>query len=391
MSSLFVPTVEIREIAKHPNADRLELVTIAGWNVVVQKDVYKPGDMAVYVPVDTILPSKLEERLFPPGSKIKLHKSRIRSIRIRGIVSQGMLIPMNELTDYGIDAYGPGEDVAEILGITKYEPPSAEIPSHMHVKTSKKITNPNFHKYTDVENIKWYPNLFNPQELVYISEKMHGTSFRCGWFKNEANTLWKKVKKFFGLLDEWEFCWGSRNVQIQGKLFHKGYYEEDLYTKMVKQYDLKNLLPKGFGLYGEIIGDGVQKNYTYGCGQGEHRLVVYDIMKDNKYLPFLEKEEYVTMNLAFTPEYLKDHNNWKDFVTAITAMRLDPVPLLYCGPYSVDIVEQMKTGDSVIGGQKVREGCVVKPVVERDSYIGRKVLKAISDDYYMLKDGTDFH
>lgn len=381
MSTFKVPYTKISEVMIHPNADRLEVARIYDWNVVVQKGRYKAGDQVLYVPVDSILPWDLENYLFPADSKIKLRKSRVKSIKIRGVMSQGMIVAVEGYVaeKLGMDAcrrmgtYHEDEDYAAQLEIVKYEPPEAEIPYQMRAKPKIRV-NTNFKKYTDIENYKNYNRVFNDGEEVYVSEKLHGTSFRAGWFPNEANTLWKKFLRFIGYLPEWEFCWGSRNVQIQNKMFHKGYYPTDVYSQMVEKYDLKNKLPKGFAVYGEIVGHGIQKNYNYNCGPGEYKLYIYDVMHEGKFMDYYPYGDDNTMESMI--------NKW-----GLTA-----VPKLYVGPFSKEVLEKYGSGDSTIPNQMIREGIVVKPTVETSCAIGRKVLKYINEEYYLKNDeGTEFH
>jgi RNA ligase (TIGR02306 family) len=376
MSTFKVSVTEIREIKPHDNADRLEIAKVYDWDVVVRKDEYKVGDIIIYVPVDSILPQELEDKIFGSDSKIKLHKHRVKSIRIRGHISQGMIINLNHVKDdIYIDRDDLEKDMSSFLNISKYEPPAEDMPTLMRVAKKKKAGNPNFKKYTDIENFKYYDRTFQDGEQVYVSEKLHGTSFRCGWFKTEANTLLKKVKKFFGLLPEWEFCYGSRTVEISAKvMWNGGYYGEDVYGQMVQLYDLKNRIPKGFAVYGEIVGDGIQKGYNYGCKKGERMLYVYDIMDTNQ------------MRWLDYPQFRR----------GISDLGLPSVPTLYVGPYSKEVLDQHRDGDSKIGGQKVREGIVVKPVVERSTgSLSRVVLKYISDAYYLKQasdeESTEFH
>lgn len=405
MSSFAVPITEIKEILPHDNATALEIAKVYDWSVVVQKGRYKAGDRVIYVPVDSILPWELENKIFPPESKIKLRHSRVRSIKLRGKISQGMIIDLEDVSNDGMIALDSTKysyieitdpdvleyNFADTLGITKYEPPAHSIPAHMRVGAAgkPKPTNPHFKKYTDIENFKYYDRMFQDGEEVYISEKLHGTSFRVGWFPMEANTLWKKVKKYFGYLPAWEFCWGSRTVQIQVKGKHsgvnipsQGVSFDDIYTKMVKQYNIREILPHGYALYGEIVGDGVQKNYLYGCGQGEHKLYIYDIMIDGQWQDHdMFKATIEGINASSTRQY-----------GSLAFNPLQTVPNLYVGPFSKEVVDKLRDGDSVIGGQKVREGIVIKPVKEAVCSIGRKVLKYISDAYYLKnQDGTDFH
>ena len=368
MSSLKIEVVEIDSIEPHPNADRLELAKIAGWQCVVRKGEFKAKDRIVYIPIDSILPIELESKLFPPESKVTLSKSRVKTIKLRGAISQGLVVSLKELESFGyVIPNKIGSDVAGELGITKYEPPSKP-PSLRGNQVSKKKANHNFREYTDIENFKHYNTLFEDGELVYITEKLHGTSARYGWLPTEVNTFWKKIKKFFGMLPEYEFCLGSRHVQLQDKTY-SGFYSENVYGKIADKYDLKWLLShtKNLVIYGEIVGDGIQKGYTYGCGPGEHQFYAYDVLLDGNYL---DAEEF------------RDLCNYYAIPT---------VPLLYIGPYSAEIVDRLKQGDSEIGGQKIREGIVIKPVIESTCFMGRKVLKLLNDDYLLLKDNTDFH
>lgn len=391
MSSLRVDVVRIQEIGPHENADRLEIAYPfgrGGWPVVIPKETYQVNDLVIYCPVDAILCETLEARLFPPDSKIHLHNSRVRAIKIRGQVSQGMIIDPSEVFDMITpEDLEEGADLSEKLGITKYEPPVNSVPESMRIRQAKKIK-PDlkaFLKYTDVEHGKYWTRELRPGEEMVITTKLHGTSFRAGWFKTEANTWWQKTLDFFGLLPEWTFAWGSRNMQIQSKLLKKhpgmhissqGVDFGDVYSKMVTQYDLRNRIPKGMAIYGEIVGPGIQKGYTYGCGPGEHKLYLYDMMNDGEWL-----------------SYYDHHNNGLEnqgFVGMCMGLDLPMVPIMYAGPFSWEKLQEYLSVNPL--SNEVNEGVVVRPPKEtKHPLIGRVVLKFINDSYYLQKDGTDFH
>src|SRR5687767_5841424 len=223
-----VPYTTITAINPHPNADRLELATVYGFQVIVGKNLFKPGDKAIYVPIDSILPDALEIVLFPPDSKIKLHHHRVRQIKIRGLASQGMLIYPKELVDYydfgSLGKYLKEEtDLRDILGIKKYEPPEPKNYTGTQERPqSRKKLNPLFHKYNGVNNIKWLPNFFQENEEIWVQEKLHGTNCRVGKLPYNANTLWKKIKKWLGLTPEYENIYGSNNVDISAKGYGGG-------------------------------------------------------------------------------------------------------------------------------------------------------------------------
>ena len=105
---------EIKDIKPIENADKIEVVKVLGWNVVVKKDEFKIGDKIVYAEIDSLFPEK-EEFEF-----LRDRHFRIRTIRLRGQVSQGICFPMDILPEGN---YEIGDDVTKILGVTKYEPP----------------------------------------------------------------------------------------------------------------------------------------------------------------------------------------------------------------------------------------------------------------------------
>jgi RNA ligase (TIGR02306 family) len=382
MSTHRVEVVKIDAVEKHPNADRLELAKIEGWQVVTGKGNFQAGDLALYIPVDSVLPNSLELRLFPPGSKITLKKGRIRSIKIRGQMSQGMIIPLSDVEQElaatwdgksKLPKYSVGVDLAGVLNVTKYEPPEVSEPPTMRTKkASKNQINPHFKKYTDIENIKWYSDIFQEGEMVYISEKLHGTSARYGYvprhYEGFLAPLKSAVMNFmakWGVVKSHQFVYGSRNCQLHTGS-NKSWYSEDVYTKILNQEDIRAKLQPGECVYGEIVGHNIQTGYSYGCKEGEHRFFVYDVMVDGKWLDFPALERFCDRR------------------------GLTMVPKLHVGPWSHEVHMKHRDGDSTVGGQKVREGVVIKPVVDQESICGRKVLKSISDAYY-LEDNSDFH
>ena len=370
-----VPLTTIKEIKPHPNADRLELAVVYGFEVVVGKSSYKAGDRVIYVPIDSVIPQNLEDALFPPDSKIKLTKHKVRQIRIRKQPSQGMLINPMMIDDvYGFMPDGLETDYSEKLTITKYEPPvrgaSFGLPG---AKAVKKRKNENFHKYGGLNNFKWYPDKFKEGEMVVFQEKIHGTNARAGILPYSANSLWKRIKKFFRLTPEFEFCYGSNGVQLQDRRNFKGFYGEDVYGKVFKDIEVESRLQPGEQVFGEIYGSGIQKNYDYGCKEGEHRFVLFDVkvMYDNGKFAWLGPDA--------VKRYAKDRG-------------FHMVPELYRGPFDPVKAREATLGNSVMAPmQKVREGIVIKALDGYDEGMhGKRALKLISEKY-LDKEQTDFH
>jgi RNA ligase (TIGR02306 family) len=379
-STFKVPLTTIVGIEAHPNADRLEIATIYGFQVIIKKDSYRVGDEVLYIPIDSLLPKNLEDHLFPPDSKVKLTKSRVKQIRLRKIASQGMIVsPQDIQAVYDFTPATLESDYAADLQITKFEPPAPKFQSEMGAggRKVKPLENPLFHKYNGLDNIKWFPTLFKEGELVVFQEKIHGTNARAARLPFSANTIKKKIKLWFMNLLRLpipsEFCYGSNNVQLQDRSGYTGYYGEDVYGKVFKALNAADKLKDGETIFGEIYGAGIQKGYNYGCEEGVQKFVLFDvkILRDDGTQYWLSPDE--------VNEYAINRG-------------FDVIPELYRGPFSMTLAKEMTMGDSVLAPtQKVREGLVVKAVEGYSDERGNnKALKVISEAY-LDADNTDFH
>jgi RNA ligase (TIGR02306 family) len=383
-STYKVPYTRIVNITPHNNAERLEVAWVYGFQVVVPKGRYQVGDCVVYIPIDSVLPPEVEALLFPMVKnedgvmvppKIKLNKSRVRQIRIRGLASQGMIANPADLTSLIDLEYATLEtDLAEHLNIVKYEPPAPKFAQTIgkDKQRNKKTEHPLFHKYNGLDNIKWFPDLFQEGEQVCIQEKLHGTNARAGKLPYQTNTLWKKIKKFLGFAGGYENVYGSNNVDISSKSAYNGFYGEDIYGLTFKTMDVFSKLKENETVYGEIIGPGIQKNYEYGLK--EHRFVLFDVK-------------------VFDPSTGKQTWLKPDEVEAFAKERgFEYVTVLYRGPYNKEHAYSLTKGNSVYcPTQKVREGIVIKACDNYSNEGNKKALKWVSEDYLDDKSNTDFH
>ena len=334
MSSLIVEVVEIKEILEHTNADRLEIAVVKGWECVVQKGAYKPGDWVIYVPIDAVLPVELSDKLNVTNY---LSRGRVRTAKLRGVYSQGLIIDVKHIPD---DVYyGLGDDQAEELGITKYVPPPP--PANLAGKQRQK--HPDFHRYTDIENIKNFPDVLQDGELVSITEKIHGTNFRSGMLRNP--------KIDFDM--DFELHVGTHNTNLVEN-------PDNAYWKCAIKYNLKDILEPNMVLYGEVYGLGVQK-LTYGLKDVD--IGFFDLTINGRYVSAEEFKEFCMM-----------HN-------------LPQVPILFEGPWDKSLMD-LANGSSTLA-KHIREGIVIKPQVERyDRQVGRVAIKHLSEKY-LLKDYGD--
>lgn len=367
MSSLIVEVCEIKDIEPHPNADRLDIATVKGWNCIVGKGQYEVGDYVVFFPPDSIIPEWIIKEYELEFLK---NGGRVGTLKLRGFISQGLILPADIVLKVS-RGYQVGDNVADVLGIKKYEV-QERVTSKSGNITSRKVQNPYFSKYTDIENIKNFDSVFAEGDVVVITEKIHGSNIRFGWLPIEINfrngnvfgiirSLWNK----YILGKRYEFVYGSHNVQLQFDN-DKNFYSKNIYAEVLKKYDM-SALPVGIIFYGEVYGKGVQ-DLEYGCDGLE--LAVFD-MKD------VQTGNYV--------DVFKMNDKCEQ-------LGLPTVPVLYHGWFDYETLKFYTEGNSTICPTQIREGCVVKPILEtNDRKIGRTILKSINPEYLLRKKGTEFH
>jgi len=382
MSDFSVPVVKVGPIKKHSNADKLSITEVDGCPVIIQTADFKEGDIAVYVPIESVVPldrpcfSFLKDANHPERTT-----ARIKAKKLRGVFSMGLLIPYNAIYE-AIEAVNPGGsrflsapshyvnlDVSAELGIVKYEEPEPGSSTTPKVKQpwwkivlawikhplkmwKYNISHPGGAEKApdgtlvyDMESIRKYRHVIKPGELVYVSEKLHGTNFRCcfrkGKFHVGSHRTWKKESP------------------------------DDRYWKIAIRYDLENKLRNNPDLivFGEIYGSKIQ-DLEYGSGPGETRLAVFDLYDINR----------------------KSFLDYEYFLRVCETLNLPKVPMLYVGPYSQENIDFMADGKTTIAGAThIREGIVVKPQIERKEHGRRIIFKLIGESYMLRKNGTEGH
>lgn len=351
---------EISEMKGIVGADNIELAIVGGWNCIVKKGVHFLGERVVCATTDAVIPVKLSDEL--GVTNYLRNGGRVRTVKLRGVYSECLIIPKHKLPDPG--KYSLGDDVMDVLKIYKYEPPVKQI----QLANGKKIRyqdNPNFHVYYKFPNLKNVPDMFTENDTVEITRKIHGTNARYGIVKKTKLSLWDKIRKFIGLADRWidyEFVVGSHNVEKGSE--SQGFYDTNVWYDIERKYDIKKKLwdyvklwddveiGDGITLYGEIYGAGIQRGYDYG-------------LKDIEFVGFDVKE---------TGEYLSPINTKLMFVDIL---KLPYVEILHFGNWSQEIQDKLVFGNCITGTKIPHEGIVIKyHTGER-----QKVAKVINPDY----------
>lgn len=297
--------VEIKEKFEIENADAICRVVVDGNNVVVPKTT-EVGAIMLYFVAGTKLSAdycknnnlydKPEENLDTnKKSFISFRQKRVKALKLRGIISNGMLMPLDSLFSLvpNIANLKVGDEFTDIDNISiceKYIVPvkisNSKNKGQQSVKISRLVEN-QFYLHGDTSNLRKEIHRLNPNDLIEISYKKHGSSIVIGNVKVKIELTWfeKILKKFKVKLDETKFdiVYSSRKVIKNGYLNPtqgEGFYGEDIWGVVAKE--VGHLIPKGFTLYGEILGytpsgSPIQGKFDYGCLPGEHKFYVYKI------------------------------------------------------------------------------------------------------------------
>jgi RNA ligase (TIGR02306 family) len=352
----------INEIKPIEGADNIDLGVIGGWNCIIKKDSYKVDDLVVVATTDAVIPQKLSDSMNVTNYLRK--GQRVRTVKLRGVYSECLIIPIKfakEATGYANTKFDEGEDMMDVLKIFKYEPPAVQIQLSSGRKL-KYYQNQNFGIYYKFPNLKNVKGMFNEEDVVEVSRKIHGTNARYGIVKKNKLSIWDKVKRFFG--DEWveyEYVYGSHNVEKGSD--SQGFYDTDVWKTIAEKYNIREKLwdlfkslqdvyeiGSGIVIYGEIYGPGIQKNYDYSLKEIEY--AGFDVTINGEYKPCSTSFMYHNM------------------------LGLNYVPVLEFNNWSEDLLTKY-TFDKIEGTKVPHEGIVIKKVDGNR----HKVAKIINPDY----------
>ena len=342
---------KVNEIKAIEGADLIDSAIVDGWQCVVKKGEFKPGDLGVYFEIDSFLP--IEERYeFLRKSSYKkipypLHGQRaegfrLKTVKLRGQISQGLMLPLGIFPQ--LKTCAVGKDVTETLRVELYEPPvSASLEGQVRGML------PGFLKKTDEERIQNLPEYFDNYRNISFecTEKIDGSSMSVYFTRDDQGVC-------------------SRNLNL---------FEDDKNTlwEITRQLELHKLLKelnKNLALQGEVAGESIQKNLLKIKGQHFFLFNIWDIEK-RRYLPPEERMDIFHLFEKRAP--------------------IKHAPVISS---AVKVFEKYKTmselldfavGQSLINKNAHREGIVFKSLES----IGREIIsfKAISNKYLLKHDG----
>jgi RNA ligase (TIGR02306 family) len=335
----------VRELVPIVGADRIELARIDGWQCVVKKGDFAVGDRGIYFEIDSMLRAADPRFSFLAKGKV-VEFARIKTIRLKGTLSQGLLIPITTLTPSEVTRVAAGEELTVVLGVEKYEPPlptggkqAGVFPTHLLPKT-------------DQERIQNIPDVLVGRTFMdyEITEKLDGTSCTVYSYQFEglinpdgSENSGTGPHTYVGV------C--SRNWEMQkedGNVYSKVLQDNDLVTKLAK-------LGRNIAIQGEIIGVSVQSNRYQLTNQELYVFDIYDI-DAKRYLGSCERVE-LTHQLG-----------------------LKHVPILTWNqdiPMNLDSLLTIADGISSLNSNTMREGLVFKALD------GSLSFKAISNEWLL--------
>jgi RNA ligase (TIGR02306 family) len=367
-----VNVVRIEQILPHPNADKLDIIPVGGYQAIVAKGQFKVGDLGYYIQPDSIVPDRPEyafvwgNATYEGGTPER--KRRIAARKLRKEWSEGLLMPYPQTREFidkcGEPNFNVGDDISDALGITHYNPPEQGETLVQGGSTAKQgyprtlrgwinrikswfrgerreergLDVPTY----DVDAFKKFANTLKEGELVQATEKIHGSNARYSF---RPKTFMQREKMWAGSRNLWKS--ESSSCAWRQALKDNPHIEE-----FCKAHP-------GYTIYGEITP--MQGGFDYGTPKGRIDFWLFDILTPER------KWAEVT-----DPAYA----DWLKLPGAKV------VPPLYSGPFNIEELKKHVDGQTTTPGKHIREGIVIKTIPERtERGVGRCQLKLVSNVY----------
>lgn len=338
---------EITYIKPIEGADAIECAIVnGGWPVVVKKGEYKVGDVAIYLEIDSWVPHELAPFLSKgqePREYNGVKGERLRTVKLRGQISQGLLLPIDGDSPMWYGRF-VGDDVTEILGIQKWEPP---IPAQL--QGTMRGNFPHFIPKTDQERCQnLRRDIFETRkhEIYEVTIKLDGSSM----------TVYVK---------DGEIGVCSRNIDLketEGNSFWKAARDQNLIyaLRRISEYNGED-----YAIQGELIGEGIQGNPEKLKGQRFYLFDIYNIT-DGCYLNPNERYD-ICNELKYTYDADVEH-----------------VPVIH-HYYCFDKTDNVSTIDELL---EYAEGPSLNPQTKREGVVFKSIssdftFKAISNSYLL--------
>ncbi|MCD0159744.1 RNA ligase (ATP) [Deinococcus sp. 6YEL10] len=342
-------SLEVAEVLPHYNADSLDIIRLGESQLVARKGTYQSGDTLIFIPAKSVLPDGPLRDSFIDYLR-GAARDRVGEVRLRGEPSCGVTWPLKDIGLLGLNREDAariahaeiGEDIADALGITRYEPP---IPAHMG-GVLRRIEGADHFRHHDCHPLGSNLRHFVEGETVTVTEKLHGTQITAYWNGTELMVSSKGRAKL-----------GVHIEEDGDSLYWRAVRNSDLHERIVEA--IRELGGDPHTDHLQVIGEVIpaQKGYSY--GQTVPTVFIFDVMFRGNVLP-----------LSTVPASL--YTLWVPILAQ--NLPVDPAQL-----------RKFAKGKETVSGKGVhiREGVVVRPtdVTRRTPSGDRLHLKIINDAY----------
>ena len=370
MTRKLVSIQRIHRIDPIAKADAIECVTIHGWELVAKKGEFAVGDLCCYFEIDSFLP---EDPRYEFLKDLKNHQGRkgyrLKTIRLRGQISQGLALPLCMFPE--ITNPIEFDEVTDLLNVIKYDNSIAQSDNKPGLKagpTAGKF--PHFIPKTDQERIQNLSDWFTRYSDVEWEETLKLDGLSCTMYNIEKQpSLWQRIRGFFGLpviSNHFGVC--SRNLEIKRsdnyvKTFtnsdKESTYQSSDFWRVAHLYNVERHLPTGYAIQGELIGPRIQANHEKVEGLDFFIFDVYDIL-NSRYLTPLERANFVS---TFLPT-------------------MKHVPVLNPSIRIFEVCPDIKSLLARVQGQSMNPGTISEGRVYK-SLDGTKSFKCINNEYLL--------
>lgn len=331
---------EITALDPIEGADKIVRATVLGWTVVVKKDEFKIGDWCVFFEIDSVLPATEWSKFMEP------RRYRVKTCKLRGCLSQGLALPIHTegllppLTNVWLE-----QDVTSLAGVTKYQPQRGGPGGPLRSQAAGNFPSADIAK-TDEPRLQ--STYWMAQELLernipfYASVKMDGMS---GTFVHRSN-------------GEYLVC--SRNFWLKPPDETESFSP---HWVVDQKYNLKNVIPPGWAIQGEVCGPKIQGNPI---GLADYELYVFNLYE-------IETRRYAGL------EELQEFCRVGDLKTV-------PIDFVTTCPEQFDFQKEnfLKLAQGKYANGNHREGIVIRPCKETvNKKGGRLSFKVINNDFLL--------
>lgn len=346
----------IAEVAPIDGADSIEAVRVNGWWVVAKKGEFEVGDWCVYFEIDSWVPTDvapfLTKNAAKPRSYNGIEGERLKTVKLRGQISQGLVLPITQFTHFPMCDEDEGKDVTENLRVQKWEAPvNAQLIGVS--KNPRLITLPSFLRVTDQERVqnlkKELQQAIDRDETFEVTLKLDGSSVTVYLKDGEMGVCSRKVDLLV-------------SPENSGNAFIKTAIDTGLFDA-VKQYG------KNIAVQGELMGPSVQGNREKLEKLDIYIFDVWDIDKV-RYLTPQERDRVIQSLVAL---------GCKCKTVPVMTFSSSLVPATNFSLFGYDIPSILELAEGPSLNNDIREGLVFKSNQSSFSF------KAISNKYLLYK------